>query len=97
MFDHFTLAGLTISNLQAQVLGILGNPLVAACLLAMLALVIAPRITSLLMSIAGFGPVKHWDDDPDALANYWRGVHRSKLAHRSHKQGLDDRSYNDAV
>jgi hypothetical protein len=55
MFQDFTLAGLTIDALTEQVIGALGTPIVAAAILAMLALVLAPRITHLLFWIVGMG------------------------------------------
>ncbi len=53
MFDNFTLAGLTISNLQAQVLGFLGNPFVVAAIVAVLALFFVSTIGAFLASIGG--------------------------------------------
>ena len=53
MFDNFTLAGLTISNLQAQVLGFLGNPFVVAAIVAVLALFFGKTIVLTLFGITG--------------------------------------------
>ena len=52
MFDDFQLAGLSIESLTAQVLGLLGNPLVVGILLTVLALVFAPEVTKTAVKIA---------------------------------------------
>jgi hypothetical protein len=96
MFDSFVF-GFSIGDLQTQVLGILSTPIVVSGILVLLALGLSKVIVRTVMAIAGFSRGRHWDDDPVALGNYWRGVHQNKLTHRSDKQALDDRSYNDAV
>ena len=53
MFDNFTLAGLTISNLQAQVLGFLANPFVVAAIVAVLALFFGKSFALTLFGITG--------------------------------------------
>jgi hypothetical protein len=74
MFDHFTLAGLTITNLQTQVLGILGNPFVVGGLIALLASGFAVRVASVLKDIVWGVQHGYYDSFGDVAKDYGRGL-----------------------
>lgn len=65
MFTSFSFGGLTISNLQAQVVGLLTNPFLVSMLLAALALVMARRIMSAMLRIMGLGSRPRGSGQPE--------------------------------
>jgi hypothetical protein len=69
MFESFTLGGLTISALQAQIIGFLGSAFVVGLLLVSLSLVFAVRIARTTKSIAA----------PDVFAEYAAGQRANEM------------------
>jgi hypothetical protein len=74
MFDHFSLAGLTIGNLTAQVTGFLNNAFVVGAILAALALPFAVKIARTIQEIVWVNQPFHGatDDDYEEMYEHLR-------------------------